>query len=431
MKGHSERTGTNILLRSYPSRTQPAVESECTIWQAGRATSATKLAFKEIRIGTSTFQDEGYGLTNSDKTPTYNPAPQILDEAILNEWPGQSVGLLLSIGTGKRPGGSQNKQSEWWEGFAGGLGSFAEAKRKLIAKIEGCEKTHQEMLSIHLPKRQVNPDNYLRLNVEVGVGEFGMNEWNRLAEISNSTLSYLNTPSVKVMLNNGAREMAKVESMRQASAAKIARANESYNQHHHPQQHPSSQTQQQHPAYRQDHHQQQHQQQQHLADPYAIELPATSPTPSPLLPRPLSRPGPQYPATQRPLTYPSQASPPNDEKYTIIPPTSYPPSTDMPEVPIPLDDEDKPYRVSSEYTDAPPLPPKTPIQHSAQTPPPRRYHSNPTGPPPQARQQPHHHPGVQTNPPPHMPMPLPYPDSDGPPPAVDMARKPGGYGGHR
>lgn len=418
MKGHSERTGTNILLRSYPSRTQPAVESECTIWQAGRATCATKLAFKEIRIGTSTFQDEGYGLTNSDKNPTYNPAPQILDEAILNEWPGQSVGLLLSIGTGKRPGGSHNKQSEWWEGFAGGLGSFAEAKRKLIAKIEGCEKTHQEMLTIHLPKRQVNPDNYLRLNVEVGVGEFGMNEWNRLAEISNSTLSYLNTPGVKSMLNNGAREMAKVESMRQASAAKIAKANESYNQHH-----------QQHPAYRQD-----HQQQQHLADPYAIELPATSPTPSPLLPRPLSRPGPQYPASQRPLTYPQQGSPPNDEKYAIIPPAAYPQSVDMPEAPIPLDDEDKPYRGSNEYTDAPPLPPKTPILiHHSQTPPPRRYHSNPAGPPLQARQQQaaSHHPGAQTNPPPHMPQPLPYPDSDGPPPAVDMARKPGLYNNNR
>ncbi|KAL2044093.1 hypothetical protein ABVK25_012469 [Lepraria finkii] len=73
LKGPTERKGTTVLLRSYPSRTQPAVESDVTIWQAGRATCATKLAFKEIRVGQSTFQDEGYGLTNSDNSPTYNP----------------------------------------------------------------------------------------------------------------------------------------------------------------------------------------------------------------------------------------------------------------------------------------------------------------------------------------------------------------------
>ena len=378
LKGHTERSGTTVLLRSYPSRTQPAIESECAIWQAGRATCATKLAFKEIRIGTSTFLDEGYGLTNSDKTPTYNPAPQILDEAVINEWPGQSVGLLLSIGTGKRPGGTHNTQADWWEGFAGGLGSFAEAKRKLIAKIEGCEKTHKEMLSIHLPKRRVNPDNYLRLNVEVGVGEFGMNEWNRLAEISNYTQSYLNAPAVKVMLNNGAREMAKVEALRRQSAEKVQRANEKF--------------QKQHPPYQQ------------LSDPYAVELPSED-VPS-LVPRPLSRPGPHYPGV-RPVTYPQ--GPGLDEKYMVVASDEYPQPT---EEQIRVSSDETSFRESNEYDrrgshEAPPLPPKTPISfgdhHGA-----RRHRSNPGT-----------HPAHAT-----IPLPLPYPDDDGPPPAVNMARKP-------
>ena len=370
------------MLRSYPSRTQPAIESECAIWQAGRATCATKLAFKEVRIGTSTFLDEGYGLTNSDKTPTYNPAPEILDEALINEWPGQQIGLFLSIGTGKRPGGTQNMQSEWWEGFAGGLGSFAEAKRKLIAKIEGCEKTHREMLSIHLPKRGVPHEHYLRLNVEVGVGEFGMNEWNRLADISNSTQSYLNTPSVRMMLIDGAKEMAKVEAMRRHQASRVQRANESYDKTT-PQYIPPS-------------------------EPSAIELPSEDVPP--LVPRPLSRPGPLYPGA-RPRSNPHsyQQVPNPQDQFAIISSDEFPqPANEQ------IYSEEKPYRGSNEYVrgnsplrdhEAPPLPPKTPIQiHDPRAA--RRHHSNPTR--------------LNGNLPPH----LPYPDTDGPPPVVNMARKP-------
>lgn len=156
------------LLRSYDSRKEPAPEFNCTIWQAGRATSATGLAFKPIKIGQSVFIDEGPG--------KYNPAPQALDEAMLNEWPGRDVGVFVSIGTGKRPGGTNAQQHLWWESFVGGaMGDFAEARRRLISKIEGCEETHNYMVKEHLPKRGVNVENYYRLNVEVGVGEFGMN----------------------------------------------------------------------------------------------------------------------------------------------------------------------------------------------------------------------------------------------------------------
>jgi thymidine phosphorylase len=101
----------------------------------------------------------------------------VLDEACVNEWPGRDVGIFVSIGTGKRPGGTNNRQVEWYEGFIGGtMGNFAEARRRLIAKIEGCEDTHQQMLSSFLQKRGVPVANYVRLNVEVGVGDFGMNE---------------------------------------------------------------------------------------------------------------------------------------------------------------------------------------------------------------------------------------------------------------
>ena len=431
LKGHTERGGTTILLRSYPSRTQPAVEPDCTIWQAGRATCATKLAFKEIRIGTSTFLDEGYGLLNSDRSPTYNPAPQMLDEAQINEWPGQPIGLLLSVGTGKRPGGTSNMQQEWWEGFAGGLGNFAEAKRKLIAKIEGCEKTHREMLSIHLPKRGVNPDNYLRLNVEVGVGEFGMNEWNRLADISNNTQAYLNTPSVKVMLNNGAMQMAKVETMRRHLAARVQAANDAYNSGQNANDAYGSGRQSFETA---------HQTPQSTIpppDPFAVELPGGDLPPA-AVPQPLSRPGPQYPGP-RPVTYPS--APSSDEKYTIIAsddfsqltnqsqPPSNPQNTQNPSSHPPDYQPDPPYRAASDEgraQQAPPLPPKTPINFHGQQGPshPRRYASHPqhSQPPPQGSGGGQHF--GQHSRPPGQPPPLPYPDNDEPPPPVNVGRKP-------
>ncbi|EFX03124.1 lipid acyl hydrolase [Grosmannia clavigera kw1407] len=187
-----------VMLRSYDSRREPAPEFDCRIWEAGRATCSIGLAFKPIQIGQSVFHDDGAG--------TFNPSPFALDEATVNEWPGREVGVFLSVGTGKRPAGSDNNPM-WYEGF---LGEFAEARRRLVAKIEGCEKTHNEMVREHLSKRGVNVENYYRLNVEVGVGEFGMNEWHRLAEISTSTKRYLSRHKERGMVQSSAVKLAKI-----------------------------------------------------------------------------------------------------------------------------------------------------------------------------------------------------------------------------
>ena len=211
----STKNSPAVLLRSYDSRREPPPEFDCTIWQAGRATSATGLAFKPIRIGQHNFIDEGPG--------TYNPAPQILEEAVVNEWPGREVGVFVSIGTGRRPSGTNNRQHEWWEDFFGdALGTFAEARRRLITKIEGCEDIHQEMLRDILAKRHVNKDVYCRLNVEVGVGEFGMNEWHRLADISTNTRRYLSRPEVKKQILDSSVRFAKIERMNKRLAAHAA-----------------------------------------------------------------------------------------------------------------------------------------------------------------------------------------------------------------
>ena len=187
------------MLRSYDSRKEPPPEFDCKIWEAGRATCAIGLAFKAVTIGHSLFHDDGGG--------TFNPSPHALDEAVVNEWPGRDVGVFVSVGTGKRPGGSDANQTMWYEGF---LGEFAEARRRLIDKIEGCERIHEYMTREHLLRRGVNVENYYRLNVEIGVGEFGMNEWNRLADISTSTRRYLGRAVERAMVQNAAAKLARI-----------------------------------------------------------------------------------------------------------------------------------------------------------------------------------------------------------------------------
>ncbi|KAF7563213.1 hypothetical protein G7046_g929 [Stylonectria norvegica] len=199
----SPRGAPPVILRSYDSRREPAPEFDCKIWQAGRATCAIGLAFKPIKIGQSVFHDDGVG--------TFNPAPEALDEAAVNEWPGREVGVFVSIGTGRRPKSSDANQQMWYEGF---LGEFAEARRRLISKIEGCEVIHEYMVREHLNKRGVNVENYYRLNVEIGVGEFGMNEWHRLGEISTGTRRYMSKDDEQKMIQGISSKLAKIHRAR-------------------------------------------------------------------------------------------------------------------------------------------------------------------------------------------------------------------------
>ncbi|KAK4163643.1 acyl transferase/acyl hydrolase/lysophospholipase [Cladorrhinum sp. PSN259] len=200
----SEKGAAPAMLRSYDSRKESATEPDCKIWEAGRATCAIGLAFKPIQIGQSVFHDDGAG--------TFNPSMYALDEAVVNEWPGRQIGVFVSVGTGKRPTGSEANSHLWYEGF---LGEFADARRKLIAKIEGCEKIHELMIKEHLPKRNVNIEHYYRLNVEVGVGEFGMNEWHRLAEISTNTKRYLQRDAETRTVQGASAKLGKIHFAKQ------------------------------------------------------------------------------------------------------------------------------------------------------------------------------------------------------------------------
>ncbi|KAF2402121.1 FabD/lysophospholipase-like protein [Trichodelitschia bisporula] len=401
----TRRGGAAILLRSYDSRKEPAPESRCTIWQAGRATSATALAFKPIRIGHSEFLDEGSG--------KYNPAPVALDEAVCNEWPGREIGVFVSIGTGKRPSGTNAQQHLWWEGFVGGgMGDFAEARRRLISKIEGCEETHQYMLSTHLAERNVLPSNYFRLNVDVGVGEFGMNEWNRLGDISTNTRLYLASPDVQAMTLGSAQRLARIQ--RQNARWNRLQSGSVPNRRHSWESPPLNPGFPVPPRV-----------------PGAIELPANDLPPQNLAhlrPNPLftlqppSRPTSTAPVPSRPASHANSYTPSDDDKFVVT--ADEPFVYDSPRHSGDLVPQGGAAGVGAQYQR--PSPPGGSPRYSGEHPegmvpgmPLAGPPGGPTGLPPPL--------------PPKTPLnaperggrrPLPYPEADGPPPVVNLARKP-------
>ncbi|KAL1310838.1 hypothetical protein AAFC00_001074 [Neodothiora populina] len=392
-KGTSTR-GSNApaaLLRSYDSRKEPAPEFECAIWQAGRATAATALAFKPIQIGQSVFLDEGAG--------NYNPSPQILDEAVINEWPGREVGVFVSIGTGKRPGGTNSQKHLWWEDFVGhSMGDFAEAKRKLMSKIEGCEETHTYMKHKHLNDRNVDSKNYYRFNVEVGVGEFGMNEWARLSDISTSTRMYLAKQDVQAMNLDASAKMAKIHFAKRRHERHLSTSTQSSLQAS-PNTLQPSRYDAPLPAV------------PPPLDPTIIELPAEDVMP--MQPRPLNV---QHQSSVADMKYTVTSS--EDWPQPLSPASAHSPqtyysqrmSTEMPREPREPRASNTSihsrssgdHRPSSSSDYPPPLPPKTPLPYPEDggDDSMRRWEMSPL------RQS------------------LPYPDMDGPPPPVNVSRKP-------
>lgn len=402
-KGTNPKTGSAILLRSYDSRKEPPPEFNCTIWEAGRATSATGLAFKPIKIGQSVFIDEGAG--------KYNPSPQVLEEAVANEWPGRDLGMFVSVGTGKRPSGTNNQQHEWWEGFVGGtVGNFAEARRRLISKIEGCEDTHVQMLNTELPRRGIPQENYVRLNVEVGVGEFGMNEWDRLSEMTIGTRRYLKKTETQALLDNAATKIAKIEltKRRMERHQRVP----SYNSIGSDSQMMTTPITPSHPGY--------------------VELPArqnSGDLSSPYDTNTNTNIRPQAPVYPQQTTSSDHIASSQD-KFMVLPEDTVSPriSGEFPYRPSDYHQHARPpshdygYNHAPHYpSEPPPRPPKTPINDYEGA-------NMPPQPQPQLHQQQH----CQMNT--GMPMRmngnaiassrLPYPDTDGPPPIVSKARKP-------
>jgi len=158
-----------VLFRTYQSR---EIHPDCNIWEAARATSAMPTLFKHIEIGGRPFIDGGLGHNN--------PSRLLLDEA-KGLSGSRQIGLLLSIGTGmaklisiKKPGAFQQIVP-------------TDVIDALRAIATDCEATHETMSGLFANL----PDTYFRLNVDQGMQEIQLSEWEKLGNVETHTTQYM------------------------------------------------------------------------------------------------------------------------------------------------------------------------------------------------------------------------------------------------
>lgn len=150
--------------------------SDCTIWQAARATSAAATFFDPIQIGRQIFVDGATGMNN--------PVEQVFEEA-LSIWPdaiqNSRIQCLVSIGTGIPD----------LKKFGDNLKQVAETLKKISTETEKTEerfyKTH-EFLGLK--------NKYFRFNVDKGLTDVGIDDDDKIAEIECSAEEYLRNPRV-------------------------------------------------------------------------------------------------------------------------------------------------------------------------------------------------------------------------------------------
>ncbi|EXL64621.1 hypothetical protein FOPG_19122 [Fusarium oxysporum f. sp. conglutinans race 2 54008] len=160
----------------------------CTVAEAGRATSAAPTYFDPARIPASPdllYVDGGLGFNNPIMTITYpSQKPGIIPAA--NE-------VYVSIGTGKPPITVQNNVRNGWrplERLLSMLGLF-QAIEQLQDAATDTENAHIWFEFVYLPLwssgRSVE---YFRFNCE-DIWDIGMDEWNQHNKILQKTNTYL------------------------------------------------------------------------------------------------------------------------------------------------------------------------------------------------------------------------------------------------
>ena len=179
------RAGIPHLFRTYPAPKNRT--SNCTIWEAARATTAAPAFFKPIVIGepgaSHPYIDGGVGCNN--------PIAQVLEEAELI-FPDRHVACVISIGAGQadticipKPRGLQRM-----------------LPLDIVKAMQGiatdCERSAQTVAR----RFQGTSNIYFRYNVEQGLQNVGLAQWERLDEVAAHTEHYVRTLEVDQKLGD-------------------------------------------------------------------------------------------------------------------------------------------------------------------------------------------------------------------------------------
>ncbi|MCJ1471106.1 hypothetical protein MMC07_009754 [Pseudocyphellaria aurata] len=165
----SEMPRRHFRFRSYDSSW--SVQDDCTIWQACRATSAAPTLFPPVIIGSppTPYVDGGLGHNN--------PIRSLMDEAN-HLWPNSSIGCIVSIGTGM--------------GLSTDVGRSLTAMLKTLTEIatdtENVAREFKEDIAHRFPERKI----YFRFNVNRGLEQVSLTEWEEMGRVKIATEDYLN-----------------------------------------------------------------------------------------------------------------------------------------------------------------------------------------------------------------------------------------------
>ncbi|KAF8218037.1 hypothetical protein K438DRAFT_1796213 [Mycena galopus ATCC 62051] len=180
-----------VLFRTYDTCEHPAMN--CTIWQAGRATTAGPTFFKQIKIGPSgmeeAFVDGGMGHNN--------PIASLLSEAYVL-FPDHQIACIISLGAGQAHTISI-PTSSWRNKFL---------PVNVVTAIRGiatnCEKEHERAARYF----GNTPDVYFRFNVEQGMQDIQLSQWERLGDVMTHTRQYTQSYIVKTQLADAVRSLS-------------------------------------------------------------------------------------------------------------------------------------------------------------------------------------------------------------------------------
>ncbi|KAI2611804.1 hypothetical protein GGR54DRAFT_643255 [Hypoxylon sp. NC1633] len=158
-----------ILFKTYDTSTGLR---DCAIWQIARATSAATTFFKSIQLGRDNveFIDAGFG---------YNNPCEILINEASQQFPGRPM-QILSVGTGL---GSVVTISNTRSSILNALSKMATTSSKVAEALEGRYATSDHQ--------------YYRFNVDRGLEDVTLSDWEKTSKIAAHTDNYLRRESNK------------------------------------------------------------------------------------------------------------------------------------------------------------------------------------------------------------------------------------------
>ena len=163
------------LFRTYQAPKHQA--ANCAIWEAVRATSAAPTFFKRIVIDGEPYVDGGMGCNN--------PVQQVLQEAELL-FPDRHVACIVSIGAGQAQTIGIPKPG-WFQPVL--PFQVVDAIRQIATD---CEASAQ----VAAQRFERTPGVYFRFNVEQGLQEVRLEQWERLDAVRAHTGQYIRMADV-------------------------------------------------------------------------------------------------------------------------------------------------------------------------------------------------------------------------------------------